>query len=196
MEEKAMERRYLSSLGQTFALILMVVILPACIVVGMTEHRVEFRADGAGKAWLRLTDIRSDGVTDSSAERDFNIMMDSFEKEGIGDFEKGGRKVTNKRFIVHGDTLSAEIEYTFMSKADIEGLNVTEQEMYVVIPENRDVVWTNGRVSPWERGTMRIVWDLDEGSLVYHVREKHLPSSISLAPLYLAQKSQSGGTSD
>jgi hypothetical protein len=188
MEDTVMERQHISSLAHILALILMAATLPACVIVGMTEHRVEFRTDGAGRAWLRLTDIRSDGVNDSSAVRDFNIMMDSFEKEGIGDFEKGGRRITNKRFIVHGDTLSAEVEYTFESKEDIEGLNMTDEEMFIVVPEDRDVVWTNGRISPWERGTLRIVWDLDVKSISYHVREKYLPSSISLAPFYLAQR--------
>ena len=186
----------LRPLREALAVVLVMVTLPACIVVGKTEHRVEFSGGGTGKAWLRLTDIRSDGDTDSSRMRDFTIMMDSFEKEGIGDFEKGGRKVTDKRFIVHGDTLSAEIEYTFASKADIEGLNISEEEMYIIVPEGRDVVWTNGRIGTWERGTMRIVWDLDATSLVYHVREKHLPSSVSLAPLYLEQQSNDEGGSE
>jgi hypothetical protein len=196
MENTVMERRHISSLAHILVLILMAATLPACVIVGMTEHRVEFRTDGAGRAWLRLTDIRSDGVNDSSAVRDFNIMMDSFEKEGIADFEKGGRRITNKRFIVHGDTLSAEVEYTFESKEDIEGLNVTAEEMFIVVPEDRDVVWTNGRISPWERGTLRIVWDLDVKSISYHVREKYLPSSISLAPLYLAQRANTSRGSD
>ena len=168
----------------------MVLTLPACVIVGMTEHRVEFRTDGAGRAWLRLTDIRSDGVTDSSVERDFNIMMDSFEKEGIEDFEKWGRRITNKRFIVHGDTLSAEIEYTFDSMEDIEGLNVMDGTLFIIVPEDREVVWTNGRISPWDRGALRIVWDRNAEFISYHVREKELPSSISLAPVYLAQREQ------
>ena len=154
-----MERRHPCFLAQPLGLILMALTLPACVIVGMTEHRVEFRTNGAGRAWLRLTDIRSDGVTDSSVVRDFNIMMDSFEKEGIEDFEKGGRKITDKRFIVHGDTLSAEIEYTFDLMEDIEGLNVMDEMLFIIVPEDRDVVWTNGRISPWDRGALRIVWD-------------------------------------
>ena len=187
-----MERRYLCSLARLLALLAVIVTLPACIIVGITEHRVELHADGTGRAWLRLTDIRSDGVADSTVERDFNIMMDSFEREGIRDFERGGRRVANKRFVVHGDTLSAEIEYTFEYLEDIEGLNVTDEEFSIIVPEDRVVVWTNGRVSPCDRGALRIVWNRTATLLAYRVGEKKLPSSVSLAPLYLEQRNKSG----
>ncbi len=191
-----MERRYLCSLARGLTVVLMMVTLPACVIVRMTEHRVEFRTDGGGRAWLRLTDIRSDGTTDSTVERDFRIMMDSFEEEGIEDFEKGGRRIASKRFIVHGDTLSAEIEYTFDSMEDIEGLNVTNEELFIVVPEDRVVVWTNGRISPWDRGTLRILWNRNAESLSYQIRERDLPSSVSLARLYLAGREKSSRESN
>jgi hypothetical protein len=160
--------------------------IPSCVIVGMTEHRVQFRQDGTGRAWLRLTDIRSDGATDSTVARDFAIMMDSFEKEGIDDFEKDGRTITNRRFIVHGDTLSAEIEYRFDSLEAIEGLNVTEKEIFVIVPAGREVVRTNGKIGVGEGGSLRILWDRHTETIFYNIREKGSLPGVSLAPYYVA----------
>ncbi|MCK5573197.1 MAG: hypothetical protein KAJ12_10570 [Bacteroidetes bacterium] len=181
-----MDTRYRLSRLYLAASILLTLSVPSCVIVGMTEHRVEFRKDGTGRAWLRLTDIRSDGATDSALARDFAIMMDSFEKEGIDDFEKGGRKVTNRRFIVHGDTLSAEIEYTFDSLEAVEGLNVTEQEIFIIVPAGREVVRTNGKIGVGEGGSLRIVWDRHAEIILYNIREKGSLPGVSLASHYVA----------
>jgi hypothetical protein len=169
------------------ASILLTLWFPSCVIVGITEHRVEFRKDGTGKAWLRLTDIRSDGATDSAVARDFAIMMDSFEKEGIDDFEKGGRTVTDRRFIVHGDTLSAEIEYIFDALQAIEGLNATEEAIFIIVPAGREVVLTNGKIGVGEGGSLRIVWDRHAETILYNIREKGSLPGVSLASHYVAR---------
>lgn len=89
------------------------VLFQGCLLVRTTEHRIKLNDGGGGEAYMRLTDIRSDGVTDSARFHDFGVMMASAELEGIKDFERNGRKVTSKQFLMNGDTLSAEITYTF-----------------------------------------------------------------------------------
>jgi hypothetical protein len=166
-----------------------VAVMPAtlaagCLVIGATEHRVRFNDDGGGEARLRLVDIRSDGETDSAVTRDFAIMMSSFEEDGVQDFERGGRRVRTKRFQVHGDTLSAEVIYSFTAPQEIEGLVVTHEEKYVVVGEGRIIVSTNGKIKLWGAGGTRIVWPGDARRLQYVIREDLLPPSVSLARLY------------
>jgi hypothetical protein len=155
-----------------------------CILIRTTEHRINLRSDGSGEAVLRLIDIRSDETVDSLAERDFRIMMSSFEQEGMKDFEDNGRKVTSKRLFARNDTLVAEIGYTFTSLGAIQGLHVTNEELYLVVNDSREVIRTNGRVETWQKTSQRIVWNRDAQRLLFQIREKSLSPSTSLARFY------------
>jgi hypothetical protein len=157
-----------------------------CILIRTTEHRINLRSDGSGEAVLRLIDIRSNETVDSLAERDFRIMMSSFGQEGTNDFEENGRKLTTKRLFARNDTLVAEIEYTFTGLGAIEGLHVTNEELYLVVNDSREVVRTNGRVEMWQKTSQRIVWKRDVERLLFQIREKSLPPSTSLARFYEA----------
>jgi hypothetical protein len=134
---------------------------------------------------MRLIDIRSDAPTDSMLARDYSVMMASIQKEGVTEFERGGRKVLSKQFYAGGDTLSAEINYTFPNLDQLEGLKVKGDEMFVVVYEGREIVRTNGKVRSWVRGSQRIVWPRDAKRLMYQIRETAPPKGKSLAPLYL-----------
>ena len=163
---------------------LLISLLPGCLLIRTSEHRIKLNPDGSGEAVLRLVDIRSDGATDSAVVDDFNIMMSSFDKEGVKDFEQSGRKITEKRLYVSGDTLFAEIWYTFPSLTAVEGLNATKTELFVVVPEGREVFRTNGKTGEWERNSTRVVWDRDAKRVFYSIREKTLTPSVSLARFY------------
>jgi len=160
------------------------VALPACLLIRTTEHRIKLNENGSGEAMMRLIDIRSDGKTDSALARDYSIMMASVQKEGGVEFEKGGRKVTSKQFSASGDTLSAEIVYSFPNLDEVEGLKVKKDELFVVVSDGREIVKTNGSVQSWTKNSHRIVWPRDAKRLMYQIREKMLPESASLAPLY------------
>jgi hypothetical protein len=159
--------------------------LPACLLIQTTEHRIKLNENGSGEATMRLIDIRSDAPTDSALARDYSVMMASVQKEGLTEFEQGGRKVLSKRFYASGDTLTAEINYTFPTLDQIEGLKVKKDELFVVVHEGREIVRTNGKVRSWVRGSQRIVWPRDAKRLMYQIREITLPKSVSLAPLYM-----------
>jgi hypothetical protein len=145
--------------------------LSGCILIRTTEHRINLQPDGSGEAVLRLIDIRTDELTDSLAERDFRILMSSFEQDEVEGFEEGRRKITSKRLFVRNDTLVAEIGYTFTGLEDIEGLHVTEDELYIVV--NEAVKWC-GPTAVWSRGetSQRIVWSHDARRLVFGYRKR------------------------
>jgi hypothetical protein len=161
------------------------VFLPACLLIRTTEHRIKLNENGSGEAMMRLIDIRSDAPTDSALARDYSVMMASIQKEGVTKFEQGGRKVTSKQFYASGDTLTAEIIYTFPNLDQVEGLKIRKDELFVVVNDGREIVRTNGKVKSWVRGSRRIVWPRDAKRLMYQVSEKALPGAVSLAPLYL-----------
>lgn len=170
--------------GGVLLLVSMLAGLSGCILIRTTEHRISINDDGSGEAVLRLIDLRSDETADSLVRRDFRVMMSSFEREGIEDFSRRGRTVARKIMYAREDTLMAEISYTFESLDAVEGLHVTERELYVVVAGSRDVIRTNGRVEEWQDDARRIVWTRNARRLLFQIREKTLPPSVSLAPLY------------
>jgi len=169
-------------------LALVVSFWPGCILIHTTEHRITLKADGTGEAVLRLIDLRSDETVDSLVQRDFTNMMTSFEKDAVREFEQRGRTITSKRMFARSDTLIAEVAYTFTSLQAIEGLHVTDQEMYVVVNENCEVVRTNGTVVTGPDGGQRIIWKQGAQRLLFQIRERNLPTGTALTPLYLQQK--------
>jgi len=62
--------------------------------------------------------------------RDYSVMMASIQKEGLTEFEQGGRKVLSKQFYASGDTLSAEISYTFPHPRAGGGTQVRKDELF------------------------------------------------------------------
>jgi hypothetical protein len=166
------------------ALVFLLLPLQGCILIRTTEHRIQLRGDGSGEAVLRLIDLRSDETADSALVCDCAIMMSSFDKGGVEDFEKQGRKVFGKRFFVQGETLIAEITYTFPSLEAVEGLRLTNDEIFVVVKPEREIARTNGSIESWEEGYQRIVWPRDAKRIFFRISERSLPPSRSLARAY------------
>ncbi len=165
-------------------LLLLLFLAPGCILVRTTEHSIRLNKDGSGEARLRLVDLRSDGATDSAVVRDYGVLMGSLEKDGYKDFEQDGRKVSDAQFFLHGDTLGVEIRYAFKSLTAVEGLRVKPDELFMTVADTREVVRTNGRLSTADNKMQKISWPRNATRLSYVIREKQLPPTTSLAPLY------------
>ncbi len=158
--------------------------LSGCVLVRTTEHRIIINNDGSGEALLRFIDIRSDEQVDSLFQKDFNQLMMAYTSFGVEEFERGGKKITSKQFVVHGDTLILEIAYTFPRIESIDGLRISKDGFVMGVSSSREVVKTNGSVSKVKPLLQQIEWDLDARRLMYIIREKAMPPSRSLAGLY------------
>ena len=179
-----MTHRNFHNASAAFAIFFAAVILQGCILVTVTEHRIKVNKNGGGEAILVLTDIRSDAANDTGRARDFGVMMASLDSAGNRGFEHDGNKVTGKRLILAGDTLIAEITYTFPALNVIEGMRTNDDELYVVVGEGKEILKTNGKIKSGDRNTLRIVWPLDAKRLFYQIREQHKEPTASLAPWY------------
>ena len=167
---------------------LLPVVLSGCILVRTTEHRIKLNENGSGEALLRLIDIRSDEQTDSLVHRDFDQMMKTYDKYGIDEFEKSGRKITSKQFVVHGDTLILEISYTFPHPESVEGLHIAKDGFTMGVNASREVLRTNGTMQNPKPGFQQILWEPGARRLMYVIREKTMPPSVSLTNLYLRMR--------
>jgi hypothetical protein len=166
-------------------LAVLLLLLPGCIIIRTTDHRIRLNKDGSGEGTIRLVDIRTDARTDSVALGDFATLIAAFNKDSVTDFERDGRKITRKQLVVHGDTLIAEVTYTFPSLGAVEGIHSKGDEIFVVVGDDREVVRTNGKIDSWKEKNSRIVWEKDAKRLQYVIREKALPPTRSLAAFYV-----------
>ena len=164
---------------------LVLLTIPGCLIVRTTEHRIKFTGDGSGEAMIRLIDIRSDGKNEDEIANDFNSLMEVYNAKGLSEFENEARTVTSKQLIVRGDSLIAEIRYTFSSLEGLEGFRSHKDEIFVAVAPRNEVVKSNGSVESYEKNRVRIRWDRSDKKLMYQITEKDFPSSVSLARRFL-----------
>lgn len=159
-----------------------------CLEIRTTEHRIRVNEDGSGDHSLRLIDLRSDAVGDSAIGADYRGLIAGFENELDKEFDVKGRKITEKKLYARGDTLIGELTYTVREISHIEGLRVTEKELFVNIGPEREIVRTNGKISAGERDQTKITWDRDATRLLYVIRERHWTGGTLLGPWHRGDK--------
>jgi hypothetical protein len=172
-------------------------LLPGCLVIGTTELRIVFSESGGAAVTMKFTDIRSDAANDSVRLRDYGIMMESIGGPGVKDIERRQRlTVTGHRFTTAGDTLlNAEVNYYVYRAEDVEGLRYADNQISVVVSQDREIVGTNGAVTIAGPRVRVITWPGDARDIWYSIREKNLPRSVSLAAQFLAYGDPSDTTS-
>lgn len=170
---------------QTVLLFTLMAGLQGCLLVRTTEHIITINDDRSGEGIIHLVDIRSDARSDSLVRRDFDDLMQLVNAKKVDEFERFGRTITTKKLRADGDTLEAEVTYIFTSLSSIDGLRVTRDGMTLVFSPEREIVRTNGKLGHNDEHETTITWDHDAKRLVYVVREKQLPFSASLVPLWL-----------
>jgi len=168
-------------------------VLPGCLLVGRTEHRVEVSADGSAVVRVRYIDLRSDGETDSAVARDMEIFLDSFAAAGHGERLPPGMRLLGKRLMLEGDTLVAEVELAAPNLGLVDGLSLQDGRPTVVVPAGEQITWTNGAISRWHDGGLRIQWSASAPHLAFDVQPVPLSATRSLAPLYREHIEQEEG---
>jgi len=180
-------RRSLRQAGALAALLLTVSIFHGCLLVRTTEHHVRLNADGSGEAILRLYDIRSDAQSDSGIASDVARLLVVANGKGVSLFEQNTRKLRGRQFMISGDTLSMEIDYTFSSYTAVEGLRVNADNLFLVVGPTMDILKTNGKVEDWMEDLRRIVWPRDATRLSYIIREHAPRKATSIVRWYREQ---------
>ena len=174
--------------ARVLALALPPFLMLGCLEIRTTEHRIRVNEDGSGDHSLRLIDIRSDAQGDSAVGADYQGLVGAFEKELDKEFEVKGRKITDKKLYARGDTLIGELTYTVRDISHIEGLRVTADEIFVNVGPEREIVRTNGKITPGERNQTKITWERDATRLLYIIRERNWTGGTLLGPWHRGDK--------
>lgn len=170
---------------QIMVVFVLMALLQGCLLVRTTEHIIKINDDRSGEGVIHLIDIRSDAGSDSLVHRDFDDLMHLVNAKKVDEFERFGRTITSKKLQVRGDTLMGEVTYIFASLNAIDGLRVRRDGLSLIFSPERQIIRTNGEVTHDDKNETIITWDVEAKRLVYVVREKELPISSSLVPLWL-----------
>ena len=138
----------------------LVVLLPGCLQFNTVSYDVNINDDGTGTVNVFIRDIRSDADSVSQFEQDkanlFNYMLkgDDF----INSMKKEGKDITSRKLIKNGDTLDAEVVYSFDKISAVENIMRDKDFYYLTLQPTDSVVSTNGEVivTPEHK---RILWD-------------------------------------
>ncbi|HEY4644015.1 MAG TPA: hypothetical protein VIH68_04785 [Bacteroidota bacterium] len=163
-----------------------------CILVSAVDHQIRVNGNGSGVAVITFLDLRSDGLDDSTYFDDMNVLLDLLGREEIEEFEKDGKEILKKEFLLSGDTLSLRVEYEFKNLQTIEGVRETNEEIFFVVNESRQIVRTNGNIKGDPSGGKRMVWQTGSRFLSYLVKDAIPPKGRSLAQAYRLHLQQSG----
>ena len=163
---------------------------PGCLLVGHTQYRAAILPDGSARLAVRYIDLRSDGETDSAVVRDLDILLDSFRTDG--DHLPPGVSLVEKHLGLHGDTLVAEVLLEAAGLGEMEGFSLQNGRPTVTVPAGQQITWTNGAVSRWQEGGLRIQWSDTATHIEFDMRPASTTSARTLAPLY-RERQESGG---
>jgi hypothetical protein len=171
-----------------FAAALLLLGASGCLEVRTTEHRIRINDDGTADHALRLIDIRSDATTDSGAGKDYRELVRSMKEELPKEFELKERRILDTKLYARGDTLIGEISYAVREISLIEGLRITKEALYVAVSPEREILRTNGKIVPGEKGASWIVWELDARRIFYVLREREWGTGRMLGPWHRGEK--------
>jgi hypothetical protein len=175
-------------LARLLALFVSASLLSGCLEIRTTEHRIKVNEDGSADHALRMIDIRSNAAGDSAIGSDYRALTTAFQDEIDKQFDAKGRKISDKKLYARGDTLIGELTYHVREISHIEGLRVTADEIFVNVGPEREIVRTNGKISPGERNQVKIAWDRDATRILYIIRERNWGGGALLGPWHRGEK--------
>ncbi len=164
-----------------------------CVTDTAVQHLIRVNPDGSGIAVIIFLDLRSDAVSDSAYAEDLNLLLDFLAHEKISEFEKNGKKILKKELYLDGDSLSLRVEYEFRDLRSIDGIRITDDEIFFVVNKSKRILRTNGKIKNDSGDGKRLVWKTGTRQISYSI-EDVVPSegqSLSLAyRLHLEETAQ------
>lgn len=134
-------------------------LIQGCLQFNTVSYNVYINDDGTGTVKVFLHDIRSDADSVSQFERDKSNLFDNMLKsnEFISSMKKEGKDITSRKLIKNGDTLDAEVVYSFDKISDVENIMKDKDFYYLTLEPTDSVIATNGEVivTPEHK---RILW--------------------------------------
>jgi hypothetical protein len=139
---------------------LLVLSLSGCIDFYKVSYEINLETPDKGTAIVHLYDLRSDAATEKDFETDkqnifqFALKSDDF----LQSMKQEGKNIQSRELQVSGDTLDANVVYTFDSITSVENMQHDAGFFYLTLEPTDSVISTNGEIIS-SKDRKRILWD-------------------------------------
>jgi len=134
--------------------------LSGCIDFYKVSYEINLETPDKGKAVVHLYDLRSDAANEKDFETDkqnlFQFALKS--SDFLQSMKQEGKNIQSREVHVSGDTLDANVVYTFDSITSVENMQHDAGFFYLTLEPGDSVISTNGEVIS-SKDRKRILWD-------------------------------------
>ncbi len=144
--------------------------LSGCIDFYKVSYEINLETPDKGKAVVHLYDLRSDAANEKDLETDkqnifqFALKSDDF----LQSMQQEGKSIQSRELHVSGDTLNADVVYTFDSITSVENMQHDAGFFYLTLEPTDSVISTNGEIIT-SKDRKRILWDRSMKTLKFEI---------------------------
>ncbi|HKB86515.1 MAG TPA: hypothetical protein VKD08_10120 [Ignavibacteriaceae bacterium] len=150
--------------------ILLVLNLSGCIDFYKVSYEINLETSDKGTAIVHLYDLRSDAEKEKDFETDkenifqFALKSDDF----LQSMKQEGKNIQSRQLFASGDTLNANVVYTFDSITSVENMQHDAGFFYLTLEPTDSVIATNGEIIS-SKDRKRILWDKSMKTLTFEI---------------------------
>ncbi len=144
--------------------------LSGCIDFYKVSYVINLDTPDKGTAVVHLYDLRTDAANEKDLETDkqnvFQFALKS--NDFLQSMKQEGKNIQSRNVYVSGDTLDANVVYTFDSITSVENMQHDAGFFYLTLEPTDSVISTNGEVIT-SKDRKRILWDKSMKTLKFEI---------------------------
>lgn len=151
--------RKLSAL-KIISIMILSVTVQGCLHFNTASYKIELKDSNSGSVTVFVKDIKSDAIDKTELKEDKKNLFDFALKSEkfIEQMESEGKFIKDRKLILNGENLDAQINYDFKNINDVEGIVYEDPFYYLTLQPGDSVVSTNGKIIE-SKDYKRIIWD-------------------------------------
>lgn len=144
--------------------------LSGCIDFYKVSYTVNLETADKGTATVHLYDLRSDAEKEKDFETDKqNIFQYALNSDDfLQSMKQEGKYIQSRELYAEGDTLNANVVYSFDSITSVENMQQDAGFYYLTLEPTDSVISTNGEIIS-SKDRKRILWDKSMTTLKFEI---------------------------
>ncbi len=150
--------------------ILLVFNMSGCIDFYKVSYEISMETADKGTATVHLYDLRSDAAKENDLETDKqNIFQYALKSNDfLQAMRQEGKNIKSRELYARGDTLDANVVYSFNSITSVENMQHDAGFFYLTLEPTDSVISTNGEIIS-SKDRKRILWDKSMKKLRFEI---------------------------
>jgi hypothetical protein len=155
---------------KVFLVLILPLIMQGCLHFNTASYKIELKDSNSGSVTVFVKDIKSDAIDKTELNEDQKNLFDFALKSEkfIEQMESEGKFITDRKLILNGENLDAQINYNFKNINDVEGIVFEDPFYYLTLQPGDSVVSTNGKIIE-SKDYKRIIWDSSIDTLEFEM---------------------------